>query len=540
MEQISIRDVTFFYPVSQSPALDSVSLDIKSGEYILVCGKSGCGKTTLLRQLKKEIAPHGRKTGEIIIDGQPSEAMSLRAGAEKIGFVSQDTELQTVTDKVWHELAFGLENLGLDTNEIRLRVAEISAFFGIDEWFNKKTAELSGGQRQILSLAAVMSMYPEILILDEPTSQLDAIAAESFLQTVGRINREFGTTVIISEQRLEEVFAYADRVVVMDNGRIVSDASPSETGAKINGLPQFMRLSAPAAVRIFGGASDVVKCPVTVREGRRRLIEANCSDEIKTEEPPLQKPYAVEMKNIYFRYGRQKKDVLRNLSLKIPDRSFFAVLGGNGVGKTTLVKIIAGVLAPYSGKIRYCGEPAKKNKRRISVLPQSVQAVFTEKTVYLDLKEVKNDGEAIMRAAEITGITELFEKHPFDLSGGEQQRAALAKVILCEPEILLLDEPTKGMDGEFKVRFAEIIKKLTQGGCTVIMISHDVEFCAKYADFCAMLFDGEIAAAAPAREFFLKNRFYTTAACRIARGIIKGAVTDGDIKKCLKEKSRQF
>ncbi|MBP9989732.1 MAG: ABC transporter ATP-binding protein, partial [Ruminococcus sp.] len=230
MEQIKIENLSFSYPLCEKKAIDNISLKIESGEFILLCGKSGCGKTTLLKQLKKELAPHGKKAGNIFFNGKSIEEISLRESAEKIGFVMQNPDLQIVTDKVWHELAFGLENLALNKDEIRLRTAEMASYFGIEEWFNNKTIELSGGQRQILNLASVMVMHPDVLVLDEPTSQLDPIAAENFLYTIGKINRELGTTIILTEQRLEEAFTYADRVFVMDRGKIISDLAPSETG----------------------------------------------------------------------------------------------------------------------------------------------------------------------------------------------------------------------------------------------------------------------------------------------------------------------
>lgn len=538
MEQIKIENLSFSYPLSDNKAIENLSLNVNSGEFILLCGKSGCGKTTLLKHLKKELAPHGEKSGSVFIDGKNIDNLTHGDSAEKVGFVMQNPDSQIVTDKVWHELAFGLENLGISSAEIRLRTAEMASYFGINEWFNKKTSELSGGQKQILNLASVMVMQPDILLLDEPTSQLDPIAAEHFLFTVGKINRELGTTVILTEQRLEEAFSYADRVVVMDGGKAVFDGIPEAVGESLNSLPVFMHSAAPAAMRIFRGFG-FDKCPVAVRDGRKCLEETEHESEFKYEGKTFGSEYAVELKDVCFRYDKNGNDVLKNLTLRIPEKSFFAVLGGNGAGKTTLLKVISSVLLPYSGKIKIFGEKPKKSTAQIAALPQDVQALFTAKTVFLDLKEIEKDEKRITEIAELVRIKNLLEKHPFDLSGGEQQRAALAKVLLCRPKILLLDEPTKGMDAEFKSDFADIIRKLKENGCTVIMISHDVEFCACYTDLCAMLFDGEISAVSDTHRFFSKNRFYTTAACRIARGIINNAVTDEDIRLCIKEKSFQ-
>ncbi len=538
MEQIKIENLTFSYPLCDGKAIDNISLSVKAGEFIVLCGKSGCGKTTLLKHLKKELAPHGERSGKIFIDGKDSDELNLRESAEKIGFVMQNPDLQIVTDKVWHELSFGLENLGLSNDEIGLRTAEMASYFGIGQWYNQKTTLLSGGQKQLMNLASVMVMHPDILLLDEPTSQLDPVSAENFLHTVSKINRELGVTVIITEQRLEEVFPCADRAVVMDEGKIIFDGTPAQMGNKLSDMPSFLHFAVPTPMRVFSKFCKE-NCPVTVCEGRSFLREIPHKNEVDFKEKSISENVAVELKNICFRYEKNGKDILKNLSLKIPEKGFFAILGGNGAGKTTLLKIINSTLSPFNGKVKIFDENQKKSKTKISTLPQDVQALFTAKTVMLDLKEIEKDESKILKIARHVKIENLLSKHPFDLSGGEQQRAALAKVLLCNPQILLLDEPTKGMDAEFKNDFANIVSSLKNDGCTIVMISHDVEFCAKHADMCAMVFDGSVAASETAHKFFNENRFYTTAAARMARGIIKNAVTDEDIILCLNEKSFQ-
>lgn len=535
MEQIKIENLSFSYPLDDRKAIDNVSLEIKSGEFILLCGKSGCGKTTLLRQLKKELSPHGKKDGRILIEGKNADELTLRESAEKVGFVMQNPDLQIVTDKVWHELAFGLENLGLKNSEIRLRTAEMASYFGINEWFDKKTTELSGGQKQIMNLASVMAMHPDILLLDEPTSQLDPVAAEKFLHTISKINRELGISVIMTEQRLEEAFCYADRILVMSEGKLVFDGTPDETGSMLDKLPAFFQSAAPTPMRVFNQNNGEGICPVTVRDGRKWLEKTKHRNKVENNETTDESSAAVEIREVFFRYDKSGKDVLKNLSLRIYENELLSILGGNGAGKTTLLRLIAGSLLPYKGKIKIFSESQKKSNVRIASLPQDVKALFTSKTVELDLMQVESDSEKIADIAKLTKIEGLLKKHPFDLSGGEQQRTALAKVILCNPKILLLDEPTKGMDAEFKNDFADIIQILKKRGVTVIMISHDIEFCAKNSDRCAMLFDGDIASCAPTRAFFNENRFYTTAANRMARGIIDFAVTDEDINLCLNE-----
>lgn len=520
MKQIVFGNFGFSYPESEK-SLEGINLNIEKGEFIVLCGKSGCGKTTFLRQLKPAVAPVGETEGRILLDGTDIKELSEYDAAFKTGMVFQDPESGIVTDKVWHELAFGLESLGMSSDAIRLRVAEMAEFLGLNEYFNRKTSELSGGMKQLLNLASVMAMAPEVLLLDEPTSQLDPVAASNFLSTVYKINRELGITVIITEHRLEELLGYADRVLVMDNGRIKLDCSPRELCSKGGLDDDYMSLLMPSAVKIYNAVGGGEGCPLTVNEAAKWLRG------IFAEEPKIRRidrtekhfeRNAVELKNISFRYEKGGDDILENLSLKVPEGSVFAVLGGNGEGKSTLLKLICGAEKPVYGKVKTNG--------RISMLPQNVQTLFAKNTVREELCEVCGDDERIKNISSLTDIEKILDKHPYDISGGEQQRAALAKILLTDPDILLLDEPTKGMDCEFKLGFAEILKSL---GKTVIMVSHDVEFCAENADFCAMLFDGKIVSCSTAADFFSGNFFYTTCANRISRHVFENCVTDKEV-----------
>lgn len=528
MEQIKIENLSFRYALSEKDSLKDINLTINEGEYIVICGKSGCGKTTLLRRLKPDVAPKGKTDGKIFFNGTDLNDVDRRTQTQKIGFVMQNPESQIVTDKVWHELAFGLENLGLKTAEIRLRVAEMAAYFGIGDWFDKKTSELSGGQKQILSLAAIMAMHPDVLILDEPTSQLDPISAERFLSTVDKINKDLGVTVIITEHRLENIFPCADKIIVMDNGKVIANAAPEKIGEIADALPDFVKLSLPTAMRIFSAVSGKGTAPICVRDGREWLKKQDIyHTKIESNKESFSETNAVELKNISFRYEKNADDILDSLSLKIPQGSVMALLGGNGAGKTTLSKIVLGIEKPYSGKVKINGS--------IAVLPQDAQALFASRTVREELDEMGADRDITAHVCSQMGISHLLDSHPYDISGGEQQRVAIAKVLLCQKDIYFFDEPTKGMDSEFKQTFADVISTLKAMKKTVILISHDIEFCAKNVELCAMLFDKCISAVRPTREFFDGNRFYTTAANKISKGIISGAITDPDVIKCLKK-----
>ncbi|MCB6571028.1 ATP-binding cassette domain-containing protein [Eubacterium limosum] len=559
MATLEIRDLTFTYPEMEYPALNHINMEINDGEFVVLCGKSGCGKSTLLRHLKSVLKPHGTLSGEIIFHGQTLENVDLRTQSSEIGFVLQNPDNQIVTDKVWHELAFGLESLGYDTPTIRLRVAEMASYFGIQAWFRRNVNELSGGQKQLLNLASIMAMHPSVLILDEPTSQLDPIAASDFLETVRKINRDLGTTVIMTEHRLEDIFPAADKVVVMDEGQIIAEGAPRTIGKELRGMKHDMFLSMPAPMQIYAGVDNDLPCPLTVREGRQWLSELAEGKEIAEPTIPLEVDYytnaknVIELKDVWFRYERDLPDVVRDLSMKVKKGEFYALVGGNGTGKTTTLSLISGINRPYRGRVFLEGREVRRYSDKelfhgfLGVLPQNPQSLFVKKTVEMDLyemiggkKERKNaeyDSDmkkktAIEGMAQLVHIDHLMSQHPYDLSGGEQQRLALAKIMLLRPRILLMDEPTKGLDNHFKRELGEILKKLQEHGVTIVMVSHDVEFCALYADRCGLFFEGNIVTSNTPRAFFSGNSFYTTSANRLSRHLFNNAITVKDVITC--------
>ncbi len=551
MKQFQIINLDFSYPLGNRMALENINLTINKGEYISICGKSGGGKTTLLKHLKPQLTPHGTRNGEVLFEGNPIEEATLRDTSSKIGYVMQNPDNQVVTDKVWHELAFGLESLGYDQKTIRTKVAEMASFFGIQNWFHKKVSELSGGQKQLLNLASIMAMQPEVLILDEPTSQLDPIAASDFLNTVKKINLELGTTIIISEHRLEDVLHSADKVIVIDSGKVITCDEPRKIGKILKDSENHMFAAMPTPVQIYYGVENKDVCPLTVRDGRawldsyfenREIVHDSIEDEEELDEL-TEKEAAVNVKEIWFRYSKDGEDVLKGLSMLVPKNKLYAIVGGNGTGKSTTLKAICGINTPYRGKVLVEGKDIRKFKKgelfekNIAMLPQDPLSLFLKKTVREDLKSILKGGELrgeeidnkVEEMAKLCEIEVYLDTHPYDLSGGEQQRAALAKVLLKDPKVLLLDEPTKGIDNFFKTKFAEIIRKLKARGVTVIMVSHDVEFCAKHADSVSMFFDGDIITTNTPNRFFSSNSFYTTAANRMGRHIFKNAVRNEDV-----------
>ena len=541
MAHFEIKDLTFAYAAAKDrPALTDVDLSVGRGEYLVLCGRSGSGKTTLLRHLKPVLTPHGKRSGEILFNGTPLKELAERDQAAKIGYVMQNPDDQIVTDKVWHELAFGLESLGCDQKTMRARVAEMACYFGIQDWFHRDVANLSGGQKQLLNLASIMAMQPEVLILDEPTSQLDPIAASDFLNTVRKINLELGTTILITEHRLEDIFPHADRAVVMEGGRVIADDAPGRIGRLLHDQDSPMFTAMPTPVRVFYGAGGGEDCPLTVRDGRRWLSDvfpegAEVRSLTERELPEPEEEPALSMKETWFRYEKDSPDIMRGVSMEVPKGCLYAIVGGNGSGKSTTLKAICGINRPYRGKIRVFGKPVDKYKsaelftRCLTMLPQDPKSLFVKKSVREDLEEMNPDREKVMEIAELCQVVPLLDSHPYDLSGGEQQRAALAKVLLTEPRLLLLDEPTKGIDSFFKETFAGILAELKKQGITIVMVSHDVEFCARYADMVSMFFDGQILTTDTPQRFFGGNSFYTTAANRMSRHVFSQAVTAEDV-----------
>ena len=579
MNCIEVKNFSFQYPKESHAALYQVSMEVEEGSFVVLCGKSGCGKSTLLRQFKSVLASHGEKKGEILYGGQNLEDVDLRKQSAEIGYVLQNPDNQIVTDKVWHELAFGLESLGYDTPTIRLRVAEMASYFGIHSWFLKNVSELSGGQKQLLNLASVMAMHPKLLILDEPTSQLDPIAASDFLETVRKINRDIGTTVILTEHRLEDVIPWADKVYVMDKGRMIADGTPNEIGEQLRTMGHDMFLSMPAPMQIYAGTNSSLRCPLTVSQGRRWLSEELETKGIKIKKERNQEETAkkknsifeklaglkkepekeipeIRIKDVWFRYERDLPDVVKGLSLDIKKGEIFAVVGGNGTGKSTAMSLIARIRFPYRGKIYLEGKEIGKYSDDelyhgfLGVMPQNPQSLFVKKTVREDLYEVidgkrerKSEAypiemkkkDAVEGIVSLTRLEGLLERHPYDLSGGEQQRLALAKVLLLRPKILLMDEPTKGIDNHYKKELGEILRKLSEHGVTILMISHDVEFCAQYADRTGLFFQGNVVTSEESKKFFAGNNFYTTAANRMARNYFPNAVTVEDVVKAINQ-----
>ena len=576
MNIFEIKQYSFTYPQEKAPALNAISLSLEEGKFYVLCGENGSGKSTLLRQLKTALTPKGEKSGEILYQKRALEEVSSEKQSAQIGFVFQNPDNQIVTDKVWHELAFGLESLGYEQQQIHLRVAEMASYFGITDWFHKNVSELSGGQKQLLNLASVMVMHPKILLLDEPASQLDPVAASNFLNTLHKINRELGVTVLLSEHNLEEVMSFADELLVMEKGSLLAQGTPLQIGKILQEQKHKMFWAMSTPMRIYAKTDSQEECPYTVAMGRQWLekelafcgsterhftisdnvsraennenIEKNASMDKGTGSAEKEGTYPVlSVKNLSFRYDKSLPDVLQDISLDIRRGETFALMGGNGTGKTTLLHLMAGILKPGRGEIYVKGQKITKYRPQelyhglLSVLPQDPTSLFVKKTVKEEIKSDltrKNQPEDYEEVITFTQIASLQQQHPYDLSGGQQQRVALAKIMLRHPEIVLMDEPTKGFDARFKQEFGKLLKEWNRRGITVVLVSHDLEFCAQYADRVGLCFDGEITAVKETRAFFAGNHFYTTAANRMARQYFPDAITAEEVVQCLTSAGR--
>ncbi len=537
MEIYSISNLSFSYPDSIEPTLADISFSVIEGDFITICGLSGCGKSTLLRQLKPSLRPHGSSGGEILYYSDNIDKYDDKTLACEIGFILQSPDDQTVTDNVRQELAFGLENIGLDCNVIRRRVAETSSFFGLNHIINKRMCELSGGQRQIVNLAAAMILHPKVIILDEPTSQLDPSSAEKFMQLLLSVNRELGTTVIICEHDLERTFSVSSRIIIMSDGKIASDAAPCKTAAFIyKSCPELLG-ALPVGARVYSCTEGISeKTPLNISDGRQWLSAiADCSsiaEERKKDKIVNDKAPAIEIKNIFYRYKKNEPDIISGLSFNAYEGEIVSLIGENGSGKTTLLNIITGQYKPYSGRYKIA------EGKKIAILPQDPKALFTCDTVRSELAEMIPDNDnsrkyPINTVILLCGLKDLLDKHPYDLSGGEQQKLALAKLLLFRPDILLLDEPVKGVDCKVKAEIGSVLRFLSEQGICILIVSHDMDFCAAISDKCAFIHDGKIIGLSEPHDFFCENAFYTTAARRMSFEIIPDAITDEDIMQFL-------
>ena len=539
MAYLTVTDLTFTYNGSSTPALAGCSLSVGEGEFLLVVGRSGCGKTTLLRSLKPALAPHGKRTGTVTLGGTPIGELSPRDAATLVGFVGQDPERQAVCDTVFAEIAFGLEAVGVEGSLIPGRVAEAADFLGVSHLAPKKIAELSGGEKQLVNLAAALALRPRVLLFDEPVTRLDPPAKLRFLSAIRRVNEEAGVTVILAGHDTEELFSSVDRVAYMEGGKVVSVLPPADFAATAD---ETTLAFLPTVPRVFRLAGETENLPLSVRDGRARLAtlpgEPIPSDEPDPESRKDGAP-VLSANGVWFRYGRNEPDVVRDVACTLHAGEILSVVGPNGAGKTTLIKLLAGILRPVAGAVRYDGKKGTPRTGRgaICYLPQNPALLFARDSVKEELEETARalpDGEeAIGRVAERLSLGGLLDAHPYDISGGEQTRLALAKLLLLSPRVLLLDEPTAGLDPTAKEELAAILRELAAEGRAILFATHDLGFAAAVSDRCAAFFNARLTGGADTRSFFSSNRFYTTQAVRLTRDLLSLCLTPEEVVSAL-------
>ncbi len=510
MEILRIEDLSFSYPTDTRGrnALEHVSFSVNDGEFVLLCGRSGSGKSTLLNLLKKETAPSGKKHGEIIYSS--SEDIT-------VGLLSQDPDRMIVSDKVIHELSFAPENMGLSTQKIRRRISEISAYFGMDTWIDEDTDKLSGGRKQILCIASVLAMRPKLLLLDEPMGSLDPLSCTRLKDVLIRLNRELGMTVIVAEHFIDRCLEGADRVIALDEGRVIYDGTPESAASSLRKTALYKAFPAPAVINEalgLGLSSEQLNV-----KGVKAALQGRSFRKVGAQVTAKDGDELLSAQGLYFSYEKHSGFVLRGTDISLRRGSIYACMGANGCGKSTLIKCLAGVLKPQKGRL--------KKSTTSAYLPQDAGLLFLGETVMGELERAASSSGAASEMAQRLGLSEYADMHPYDLSGGRRTLLGMGMIILSGAGILLLDEPTLGMDCECKELLSIMLSELKKDKA-ILLVSHDVEFIARTADMACMFFDGSTTVMAPVRQMLLENNYITTCA-RLIAGDSAGTVTTEEL-----------
>lgn len=546
----TVEQLSFTYPSATRSALKEVDVTIEPGSFVVLCGPSGSGKTTLLKHLKKNLVPAGKKSGSVRYKDTEIENLDDHLAVTEVGMVFQNPDDQLVMDTVLNELTFSMENVGIDPETMRIRLAEVVHYFGIESLLSKQTHQLSGGEKQLVNLCAVLVLQPEVLIFDEPTAQLDPIARKAFINLVYQLNFELGITVIMSEHALDDVLYYGSKVIYMDQGLVKYQGDSrsfcqylldlkSEQGLFLPEIPNLVRL----IKRI-----KPEKIPMTYSEGRHFLEDCYTDCEpiaFNSTVKQVSKEVICELKNMYYAYDVKEAFVLESINLKVYTHDFISIVGANGSGKSTLLKCLTGLLKPISGKYYYQGEKLKKKKDNpssIGYVSQNTAVHFVHQTVVeeVDKAFVNTDEMWKQTLLELFNVDNLMNQHPYDLSGGEQEKLAILLALAKKPNLLLLDEPTKGLDPVSKNHLEEALRQIHQMGTTIVCITHDITFAAKNSDRVLLMFNKQLVYDGSPRQIFTENHYFTTSTNQIMKKIHHKCMMDQDIllwEESLKTKS---
>lgn len=539
----TVSHLTFTYPDQPTPVLDAINLTVDPGDFIVVAGDTGSGKTTLLNHLKKELRPRGTRTGDVVVAGTPVAEMTKLASAQTVGYVAQDPQTQPVMATVIEELAFPLESIGCPSDEIERRITELANFLGLDQNLDRQIHQLSGGQLQLVNLASVLILRPKLILLDEPTSQLDPLTAQHFLTVLGRINQDLGITIMLTEHRLSTVAAMANRMILLQDHHLTFDGDP-HAGLTKMATDGHLTYFVPSIPKLFLDQHiQTGQLPISVADAqlaiRNQHLEFQATNAAATvPSAPAEKPI-LTVDNISFSFDGQK-NVLHHLDLSVDPGTWLSIIGKNGSGKSTLLTLICGLMTPQHGKIRFDHQLVWKmtNKQRIaklSFLSQTPSLQFTADTVREELEvqaaelRLPDAKPRVDRMIDQFHLQRIQNQNPFDISGGQQQLVGLAIALMATPDLLVLDEPTKGLDPYTKIQVGHLLKQYQRAGMTIIIASHDMEFCAEFADKCGFMFDGHLNILLLTKSFFTDNFFFTTPINRIVRDQVKDALLPSDL-----------
>jgi energy-coupling factor transport system ATP-binding protein len=517
---IAIERLTFTYPNSQGPALRDVTWSAVDGEFVLVAGPSGSGKSTLLRCLNG-LVPHfsgGVLSGGVIVAGIDAVAAGPRALSHYVGFVAQDPEAQAVLDRVESEIAFALEHAAVPLAEMRVRVEEALDLVELAPLRNRPLQTLSGGERQRLAIAAALALRPRVLVLDEPTSQLDPQSAEDVLRALVRLNEDLGLTIILAEHRLERIARYADRLTYLEDGRIVVDGPVREALTAIDAGPPLVQLAR---------ALDWHPLPLTVQEARPFAPAARTEISRPTSVMGSASRPLLEVKGLRFSYNG--KDALKGVDITIGAGEAVALVGRNGAGKSTLLKCVVGLLRERAGEIKVAGRSTRGREvadicREVGYLPQNPDDLLFAETVRDELRvtlrnhNLPESPMAIDQLLERLGLSNLSAQYPRDLSVGQRQRVALGAVTVTRPRVLLLDEPTRGLDSRTKNGLVAVWRRWLEEGAAMLLVTHDVELAAIIANRTVILSGGEVIASGPTREVLGSSPHFAPQIARLFPG----------------------
>lgn len=548
-ELIKTDHLTFTYPDQKVPVIADITLQIERGQFVVIAGATGSGKTTLINHFKKELMPNGDRQGGVFINHRPIADLSKLESARTVGYVGQDPTVQPIMSTVIDELAFSLENVGEPSTEIERRIAELANYLGLDQLLHQPIEALSGGQLQLVNLASVLILRPEVILLDEPAAQLDPLSTQHFFEVLNRIHEELGITIVMTEHHLGSVLALTDRLILLQDKRVSFDGSPRNGLAKMAVDPKLQYFVPQVSQLFLNTALQLKPLPISVAEGQKLIVDKQLKfrDTMKPTSTSNFDQSILTARNLTFSFDHQR-NVIDRLDLNVSSGDWLSIVGKNGSGKSTLLSILAGLRIPQHGKAKISNQvvwkmPTGSRIHTVSFLSQTPSLQFGEESVEAELKQQAKElqlefpDKQVKIMVDRLHLGSLLKQSPFDISGGQKQLLGVGLALLAAPTLLILDEPTKGLDPFTKHFLGQILKEVNASGVTILMASHDMEFSAEYATHCAFMFDGHLNTVLPTRDFFANNFFFTTPVNRLLRTQVPMAIQPADVNLVSEGKS---